>query len=530
MRSVRLDLERLRAAAPVAVRAAVLRLRPAVAWSRRHRVGQRSAVCVTAIAGALIAVTLWGSVHSNVGPVRATFTLQARLHGGTEIDVPPLGRLTVRSHAGPIHVKANVTGVDLQDAQQALSGATTADQLEAQLTRDVRHALVVLIVKWTLLALLGGAVAVIAVFRRPRLLVLGIGTVVGCLAASGTIAVLTWNAGAFSTPRFSGLLTSAPAIIGSVEDIPARFDTYRRELAKIVTNISKLYDATTTLPTSISPDAIPVLWVSDIHDNPEAFTVMQSIVTQFAVKAVVDTGDISDHGTAAEDSIYDPIGQLGVPYVYVRGNHDSAETQRYLASIDNVHVLDNGKIETVAGIRWAGIGDPSFTPDRSVDYGHEADPTLVAAGTRLATAIKASPQKVDVALVHEPTMTGPLQGHVPLVLDGHIHRREHQWNAQAQTLTLTQGSSGGAGLRNLEGPQPLPLEMSVLYFDPTSRALVGADDITLSGLGTESVQIQRHRASDYRPGGSDPNPAPSVPSGSSVPSVPAPVPSSSKSS
>jgi hypothetical protein len=92
-------------------------------------------------------------------------------------------------------------------------------------------------------------------------------------------------------------------------------------------------------------------------------------------------------------------------------------------------------------------------------------------------------------------MAVPLQGKVPLILDGHIHRREHQ--STLKTLTLTQGSSGGAGLRNLEGAEPLPLEMSVLYFDPETHGLLAVDDITLSGLGIESVQIQRHRAAFY---------------------------------
>jgi predicted phosphodiesterase len=483
-------------------------LSPVIGWLGRHRIGQRALVCLTALAGALVAVTLWGSVHSTVGPVRATFTLQTGVHGGTEIDIPPLGRLMVRSHAGPIRVHATVTGVNIADAQRALDGETTRDQLEAQVTRDARRALVHLVAKWVVLAVLGGALAVLIVFRRPRPVVLGVSTVGVALVATGAVAVSTWNTDAFSTPKASGVLTSASTLIGGVEDIPEKFDTYRHELAKIVANVSKLYDATRALPGSISADAIPVLWVSDIHDNPEAFTVMQSIVTQFGAKAVVDTGDISDHGTAAENPLYNPITRLKVPYIYVRGNHDSRTTQRYLASLPNVHVLDRGKIEKIAGITWAGIGDPNFTPDRTVDYGHEADPSLVVAGQRLATSIDVSGLPVDVALVHEPTMAGPLDGHVRLVLDGHIHRRDHQ--STPQTLTLTQGSSGGAGLRNLEGAVPLPLEMSVLYFDPTTRGLLAVDDITLSGLGVESVQIQRHRASSYRAkDGTQPSPEPS---------------------
>jgi predicted phosphodiesterase len=472
------------------------RLRPVGRWLHRHRAGERALICLTALSGALVAVTLWGNVHADVGPVRATLALRAGVHGGTEIDIPPLGRLSVKSHVGPLHLRATVNGVDVDAAERALNGAVTTEQLEAQVTRDARHAMIVLIVKWVVLAVLGGGLAVLVVFRRPRAMVLGVGVVVFGVVVSGTVAAVSWNSKAFADPRYSGVLTSAPALIGGVEDIPEKFDTYRRELAKIVTNISKLYDATRALPSSISPDAIPVLWVSDIHDNPEAFTVMQSIVAEFGAKAVVDTGDISDHGTAAENPIYNPIDAMGIPYVYVRGNHDSSITQRYLARMKNVRMLDNGRILDVAGIRWAGIGDPNFTPDRSVDYGHESDVALIDAGNKLANTIDASAEHVDVALVHEPTMAVPLQGKVPLILDGHIHRRKHQ--STLKTLTLTQGSSGGAGLRNLEGSEPLPLEMSVLYFDPKTHGLLAVDDITVSGLGAESVQIQRHRAAYYK--------------------------------
>ncbi len=478
-------------------------------WQAKRRIGYRAAVCLTAIAGGLIAITLWGSVHSNVGPVRASFTLQPRLHGGTEIDIPPLGRLYMDSHSAPVHLKATVTGVDLAAAERALHGQLTTDQIEAQVTSDVKHALIVLVVKAILLGILGGAGAVLIVFRRPRAAVLGVGTMVAALVVTGAVGVVTFRSEAFAQPRFSGVLSSAPTLIGSVEDIPAKFDTYRRELAKIVTNITKLYDATTTLPGSISPDAIPVLFVSDIHDNPEAFTVMQSIVAQFGAQAVVDTGDISDHGTAAENKLYDPVADLQIPYIYVRGNHDSSTTQAYLQKLPNVHVLDNGKVEEIAGIRWAGIGDPNFTPDQSVDYGHGGDARLTAAGAQLATAIDSATPKVDVALVHEPPMAKPLDGHVPLILDGHVHHRDH--SATADTITLTQGSSGGAGLRNLEGDEPLPLEMSVLYFDPVAHTLLAADEITLSGLGLESVQIQRHRASYYQQDGKQESPTPSSP-------------------
>lgn len=479
---------------------AAARMQPATdaarrGWSyaRRHHVGPRLAMVLTALTGAVTAVTLWGSVHHDVGPVRASFAVQPRLHGGTEIVIPPLGRLKVDSHTGPLHVKTVVTGVDLADSKRILAGNVSGTELETAVTNDVRRAMWLLVIKVALLSVAGGAAAVLLVFRRALPALVAVATVVVAVATTGGAAAATWRPQAFSQPRFSGLLASAPTLIGSIDDIPSRFDTYRAELARIVTNVSKLYDVTSTLPPALSAQAIPVLWVADIHDNPEAFSVMSSLVEQFQVKAVVDSGDISDHGAAAENPLFRPVGSLGVPYLYVRGNHDSAATQRYLAGLGNVTVLDNGAIKEVVGLRWAGTGDPTFTPNKDVAQQDSTDVLLQDAGQKLATAIDG--KGVDVAVVHEPAMAAPLDGTVPLVLDGHVHRRAVV--ATASTTAITQGSSGGAGLRSLEGEEPHPLEMSILYFDPQTRRLLAADEVTLSGLGGESVTIQRHRLEYY---------------------------------
>ena len=58
-----------------------------------------------------------------------------------------------------------------------------------------------------------------------------------------------------------------------------------------------------------------------------------------------------------------------------------------------------------------------------------------------------------------------------------------------------QGSTGGAGLRGLQGEQPTPWELSVLYFDPKG-ALQAYDDVTVAGTGQTEVTIQRHVIKD----------------------------------
>jgi predicted phosphodiesterase len=480
-----------------ACRRATLALRRAVRWERVHHVDRRLVIVVLALVGATLGVALAGNVRHNVGPVRVQFALRPTLHGGSEVDVPPLGRLTMRSHAGPLRLRATVTGISLTAAQRVLTGGLDRDELARQVDRDVRGALIQLLVKSLLAALLGGVGLVALTFRRWRSIAAAAGTTAIALAASAGLAAVTWDTKALSQPKYTGVLASAPSLIGNIDDIQDRFNSYRAELSKIVTNVSKLYNVASTLPTAPEGTATPVLWVSDIHDNPEAFSVMASLITQFKVRAVVDTGDISDHGTSAENQLATPIETLGVPYIYVRGNHDSiSSTQRFVASRRNAIVLDSGDAADVAGLRWAGMGDPLFTPDKADVQDKDSDrEALIASGQSLADTISHQLPPIDVALVHDPAMSGPLYGHVPLVLDGHVHHRAS--HVEDKTLELTQGSSGGAGLRNLEGEEPLPLELSILYFDVTTHRLVAVDDVTVSGLGEESVQIERHSADSY---------------------------------
>ena len=85
-------------------------------------------------------------------------------------------------------------------------------------------------------------------------------------------------------------------------------------------------------------------------------------------------------------------------------------------------------------------------------------------------------------------------GSTPLVLAGHTHRRKA--STVDGTLLLTEGSTGGAGLRGLEGEEPTPLELSVLYLDRTTHRLQAYDDITLGGLG---ATLRPDRADGGRP-------------------------------
>ena len=175
---------------------------------------------------------------------------------------------------------------------------------------------------------------------------------------------------------------------------------------------------------------------------------MRQVTEQFGVDAVLDTGDITDWGSSPENRLIGSVGALGVPYVYIRGNHDSAATAALIAAQPNAVVLD-GSATTVAGLDLVGTPDPRFTPDKSTGDDEAGEDVLVETGEELAEFAESLPAPPAIALVHDPRQAGPLDGVAPVVLAGHTHERE---------VTELDGRhpADGAGVHRRRGPARAP--------------------------------------------------------------------------
>ena len=469
--------------------------------------------------GAWLGLLIVGNVRVPVGPMNTTMTLRPSLSGGTKINISPLGALELNSHHAPLRLDVNVDQLDPVRAQALVDHPERLSGLQDEVAHDVEHGTLDVALR-SCVAVVSGATALgLAVYRRPRRALAAGGTALALLMACGASVYATWNPESVLEPKYSGLLSSAPSLVGNARNIVTEFDVYQKELARLVTNVTKLYDVTSTLPAyQPDPSTVRVLHVSDIHLNPASWKIIASLVDQYKVNVIVDTGDTMDHGSAAENGFLDPIADLGAPYVWVRGNHDSDVTQRYLQRMKNVHVLDGGRAVTIAGLRFAGMGDPQFTPDRSKALGAAASEEL--AGARLATALsdqKSAGTPVDVAMVHEPSAAREVDGEVPLVLCGHLHH-EGEEILQRGTRLRMEGSTGGSGLRALERKYPAPIEASILYFDRDTRRLQAWDAIKLGGLGETTAEVTRHLPKENQPGATPSSPTPSSP----APSAPSP--------
>lgn len=460
--------------------------------------------------GAWLGLLIVGSVRAPVGPMDTTMTLRPSLSGGTKINVSPLGALELDSHVAPVRLDVDVDQLDPERSQALVEHPERLSGLQDEVAHDVADGTTELAVR-SCVAVVSGATALgLAVYRRPRRALAAGGLALALLTASGISAYATWNPKSVLEPKFSGLLSSAPSVVGNARSIVTEFDVYQKELARLVTNVTKLYDATSTLPTyRPDPGTMRVLHVSDIHLNPASWHIIASLVEQYGIDVIIDSGDTMDHGTTAENGFLDPIPDLGAPYVWVRGNHDSRTTQAYLSRLKNVHVLDEGRAVTVAGLRIAGFGDPQFTPDRSIVA--QGDPAERMTGIRFASALRDQARAgtpVDIAVTHNPVAARETDGEVPLVLAGHVHHRETEVMKHGSLLKI-EGSTGGGGLRAVQNQRPEKVLASVLYLDRATRRLQAWDEITLGGLGLTTAEVSRHLPKDNQPGAT-PSPTPST--------------------
>ncbi|MFN2490564.1 MAG: metallophosphoesterase family protein [Actinomycetota bacterium] len=310
----------------------------------------------------------------------------------------------------------------------------------------------------------------------------------GCTGGAAAVTLLlavtavTFDAAAFQEPRYTGALVSAPDVlaafdrsIGSIDELRSRYEATAARLARLL-----------ALAAAPDPDldgaAVALLHVSDIHSNPLAFEVVEQLAREFEVDAVIDTGDVTSFGAPVEGRIGALIRDVGVPYLYVPGNHDSEANRRALDRVDNVRLLD-GDAATIRGVDVMGFADPTFTASNEVST-EEGNEARLEAAEALAREVRAAAP--DVLAVHDERLGRSSIGSVPLVLAGHTHQRSFE--DRDGTLVLTVGSTGATGVGSFTVEADLDLEAEILYLN--DGRLVAFDYVSIGGLGSD-FEVER---------------------------------------
>jgi predicted phosphodiesterase len=490
---------------------------------------------VLALLGAGAGAALAPTSHADVGPLAVQVKVRPSLHPGVVVRLPPAGPVRFDTHSSPIAVQALIESVDLDEARRVVARPEALQQLQQQAPDDIKGA-VIRALAWTFgCALLGSGLLVGVAARGWRGIAAGMSVTVGVGAVLAGATAISFDSEQLAEPRFTGLLSSAPYVQQRTENLAERLENYRSGLSDFVQSVTTLYALGDRLP-GFDPDSgasvTTVLHISDLHLNPLGYDLTQRLVTQFKVDLIVDSGDLSTWGSEVEQGFVTRIGTFDVPYVFVRGNHDSEGIADAVAEQKNAIVLDDD-VRTVDGLTIAGIADPRNTPAEGEGdtIGKDAVAASVATLTDTIHQYDTShPQTpVQIAVVHDPTRLDAILGSVPLVLAGHLHKRSVR--EEKGTRVMVEGSTGGAGLtsagfdRLTEG-KPVPLEATLLYFaNAGDRAgqLVAYDDVTVGGLGLTSVSIDRTTVKPPepgQPGSEEPTPGGTATTPASSPSSP----------
>jgi predicted phosphodiesterase len=455
------------------------------------------------IAGAALALQAFAKTTVDAGP----FQLQLEADFGrsvTDISLPPLGRLRADTHGAPLHLRASLREVDVEQLQEGLRRGV--DSVAAELERNTLDAAGRFAGRVVLMGIVGAAALALLTFRNRWLLVLR-ATVAGLLAVllSVGFTAIGFDAAAFQAPSYTGSLRLVPQLFGPVEGAIERVGYFREELRRVVAGAARAYAAIESNPLGRG-DEIRVLHISDIHLSTLGYGFAHELARSFDVDLVVDTGDTTSFGAPDEEFILSEIPAFGLPYVWVRGNHDSRAFQDALKRVDGTVVLDGDTAE-VDGFTIYGLGHPYFNEARGTPVGDEDVEALVAsAADQILADVSALVDPPDIVLVHDDRMADQIAGLVPLVLSGHFHDTRDE--VRDGTVFLRVGTTGGAGPTGFTAEGDVPFSAEVLYFqrnDEGQMRLVAWDVVT-QFPETGSLEIARHLASDVGV-----SPSPSVP-------------------
>jgi predicted MPP superfamily phosphohydrolase len=443
------------------------------------------------LAGAWAALSIAGFTHARLGPFDVRF--DARFGPGeTTLALPPLGELEANTHTAPLSLRATLEGVAIRDLADDLRLAgthTLIDRVLDQLPSKIR----LLAIRAGLIGIAGALIAGLLAFRtRWRLVAVSVGSAFVLLAASETAAYLTYRPEAFRQPTFSGSLALAPQLIGPVQTATDRIDLFREELARVVDGAARVYASIASSP-SAGANEITVLHISDIHLSPLGMDFARQLASAFHVDFVLDTGDITSFGTRAEALILAEVPGFHVPYLFVRGNHDSAAIEDELRKVPNAVVLD-GQTVVEHGLRVYGLGDPVFTPNKLAGLDDaQLAAKIRAVGPRIAADIAAQPRPPDIVAVHDDRMAEDVAGRTQLVISGHFHVASSRY--VNGTLYLRVGSTGGAGANVYVAGHGVPLSAEILHFRPAQNGeppTLVAWDLVSQSPTTGDITIRRN--------------------------------------
>lgn len=449
----------------------------------------KTKVCnlLSILLGALLALHLFSGSTYTLSAFQIRSDLSLLDQHSTSLRIKPFGEIQAKTHRSPLHFILSIESIDLERLEEDLAGKDPLGFLEELLQGEARLRLFSFFIRLLLLGGIGGGL-LLALFRREKRLFLE-GFIIGLLIAGALLlpAYQTYNLEAFRNPSFNGMLEAAPWMMGLVEEGLKTIHLLGDQVRAVTQNLEEIFASIHALePGAMVTSDLRVLHVSDIHNNPVAFHFIEEMAEAFQVDMVIDTGDLTDYGTALEAEIAASISSLPAPYIFVPGNHDSPAVIEYLKDLHGVIVLERGSVE-INGLLILGLQDPA-AEGREIQASSQI--AIEEYQEELKSLLRELERPPTILAVHDFRLAEPFLGEAPIILHGHSHGIEMR--QEEGSVVINAGTTGAAGLRGLEGRKDIPYSLALLHFKEGegSYQLLAVDLIRIRSRGG-GFQLER---------------------------------------
>ena len=396
----------------------------------------------------------------------------------------------------PVGVHVSPENVDVLQLSTAASADPTA--FAQRLQTDLRHKLPA-IIAWLLIETLIGVGLGLAASAAINMAVRyqrgvprradEIAHRVRQLGAATAAVLVVAGYGAASYKRNWLHRSRLTGTLAAAQLFPNQLSTYYNQHSKAYDVLGSVTGIQAALQNQIDNNKLPgtalrIMFISDIH-LAAVYPLISQYAANYQVNLIVNTGDETEFGTAAEmtPAFTSAIAAVtkNTPMLWLAGNHDSPAVQTVMASIPGVTVLGSKQKATdgysvtagvvqAFGLTIAGAPDPRVYGGPG-KYGSDDDkitnPLQRKWMDSAVASIAKTDQQVDIFATHEPPAAADLRDALPDRIrqtnSGHTHAQNAAGDIQhGQSIDLVEGSTGAGGLDNIvRGAARPPIEFSI---------------------------------------------------------------------
>ncbi|MEL7564616.1 MAG: metallophosphoesterase [Dehalobacterium sp.] len=424
-------------------------------------------ILLTALTGLLVFTILFGTASFKIHDLTWNVFVTPSLHGETVLEFPPFGNLTAQTHSGILNLHVQLEQIGPQLVQTTSLTLDGQKQILEDFQKSIPRLMGLFFLRLFLAGFMGGTILAFLIWRKKYKRVAASGLLAAMLISAALLQVyITFNTDAFREPQYNGVISAAPNLISLANESLSKIGKIGDQADLLINNVESLVASTNeleNLETLKEEGSVKkILLVSDLHSNPVGVELIKSLISSFNIDMIIDAGDLTDFGTSLETKMAQAVSDLGVPYIFSPGNHETPEMVKFMDQLPNVTVL-KGTTKTIQEIKILGIPDP-FSAFPEVDTKNEEQWTQIVNSTaETAENVIKSEGSPDILVVHNPTIAKNIKNAPSLIISGHLHK-QYEETLKNGPLLLNPGTTGAAGLRGLYNEGSVPYSAIILHY------------------------------------------------------------------